>query len=74
MYAFVSLLALSFTYKAPVKSAPVTEKGGASSTLYLGRGGGSEALYGFPFFTANDAFSYYYSNYLADRRNPKFLT
>jgi hypothetical protein len=48
MYAFVSLPVLSFTNKAPEKSTPVTEKGGASSTLYLGRGGGSGALYGFP--------------------------
>jgi hypothetical protein len=47
MYAFVSLPVLSFTYKAPVKSTPVTEKGGALSTLYLGRGGGWW-LYGLP--------------------------
>ena len=48
MLHFFSLPVGFFTYSAPVKSTPVTLKGGASSTLNFGRGGGSGVRYGLP--------------------------
>ena len=47
-YALCSLPVQSRTYRAPVKSTPVTVKGVVSSTLYLVNGGGSGAAYGLP--------------------------
>ena len=46
-YTLVSS-SLWWTYRAPVKSTPVTEKGRASCILTLGSGTGSEAMYGLP--------------------------
>ena len=37
-----------WTYRAPVKSTPVTEKGRMSCILTLGSGAGSGATYGLP--------------------------
>lgn len=47
MYTFITP-SLSFTYRAPVKSTPVTVNGGASVTQTFGSGGGSGVLKSFP--------------------------
>ena len=47
MYTFSSS-ELNRTYNAPVKSTPVTVKGGASNVRIFGSGGGSGAVYGLP--------------------------
>ena len=48
MYAFCSVPLAPRMDKDPVKSTPVTENGGASSTLIFGRGGRFGAAYGRP--------------------------
>ena len=45
-YTFFSCPTSFFTYMAPVKSTPVTVKGGESLSLHLGSGGGSGELKG----------------------------